>query len=486
MTESHETARNAGWVIAQRIMHVVGATAFALVVPRMMGPTVYGRYALLISVSTWFAVVSGLGAVSLMTRTVPHLLAAGDTGGVKKLVTNLLALRVGTGLLSALTYFAIITVALREPDRVAAWYVAAGVLARTIGNLSFSLFLGLNQAARWGLGELLRRWLTLAVTVIVFPLAGLRGACLAFLLANVLVTAYGLVKTSPYLDWSSLDVTRRYLSPYLRTGTYFALGNLFLALVHRSGETLVRLATGDYAQVGFFGAAYSIYLTGANALWQFGLAFAPHLVAVLHRGDRDRVVNVVEQLLKWMTIGAALCTLAVLFVGSNLVPLVLGPAYGPVTRNLIPLTIALFVLSIGSVGRLISLTVDRPGTAAVAAALEIGSFWIIGVFTTIAMGSFGASLAALAGSILYAAVISWRMRQELPYSLATAAGTGAIAVVFVPLAMLKGEWTTNTLLFIVAIAGYVFCLFRLRIITIAEVLQVGQLLRPRSSLPTAA
>ena len=110
-------------------------------------------------------------------------------------------------------------------------------------------------------------------------------------------------------------MTRRYLSPYLRIGTYFAAGNLLLALVHRSGETLVRLATDDYVQVGFYGAAYSIYLTGANALWQFGLAFAPHLVALLHRGDRQRVVVLVERLLKWMTIGAALCTLAVVSSG---------------------------------------------------------------------------------------------------------------------------------------------------------------------------
>jgi len=284
----------------------------------------------------------------------------------------------------------------------------------------------------------------------------------------------------------ALPISRRYLSPYLRTGTYFAVGNLLLALVHRSGETLVRLTTGDYAQIGFYGAAYSIYLTGANALWQFGLAFAPHLVALLHRGDRDRVVSLVERLLKWMTIGAALCTLAVLFVGANLVPLVLGPAYAPVTRNLLPLTVALFVLSIASVGRLVSLTVDRPGIAALAAALEIGSFWIVGIAATIAMGSFGASLAALVGSSLYAAVISWHMRRELHYSLSAAAWTCVLALLFVPLAWLKGQWSTNLLLFLVASAGYLFCLFRLRLVTVAEVMRFGQLLRPGGTVATAA
>jgi O-antigen/teichoic acid export membrane protein len=478
VTESRHIARNAGWVIVQRVLHVVGAAVFALAIPRMMGPAVYGRYALLTSVSMWFALLSGLGAVSLVTRTVPQFLANGDAAGLRKLVTNLLALRAGTGVASALTYFAIIVAVLKEPDVVAATLVAGGVLARTIGNLCFSLFLGLNQAARWGLGDLLRRWLTLGITLVVFPLAGLRGACLAFLIANVVVAAYGVVKTSAYVDWSSLDVTRRYLSPYLRIGTYFALGNLLLALVHRSGETLVRLTTNDYVQVGFYGAAYSIYLTGANALWQFGLAFAPHLVALLHHGDGDRVVVLIERLLKWMTIGAALCTLAVVFVGSDLVPLVLGAAYAPVTSSLIPLTVALFMLSVGSVGRLVSLTVDRPGISAVAAALELLCFWIAGIAAAAKAGSFGASLAALLGSTLYAAVISWRMRRALPYSLSTAAWTGALALVFVPLAWLKGDWGTNALLLLVASTGYLLCLFRVRIVTFAEIAKVGQLLRP--------
>ena len=478
MTEARQTARNAGWVVGQRVLHVLAAAVFALVVPRMMGPATYGRYALLTSVSMWVALLSGLGAVSLLTRTVPQLIAVGDTPELKKLTTNLLALRGATGVISAVTYLAIVVIALGEQDVVAAVFVAGGVLARTIGNLCFSLFLGLNQAARWGLGDLLRRWLTLAITLAVFPYAGLRGACLAYLIANVIVTAYGVVKTTAFLDWSRLDLTARYLSPYLRIGTYFAAGNLLLALVHRSGETLVRLTTDDFVQVGFYGAAYSIYLTGANALWQFGLAFAPHLVALLHRGDRNRVVVLVERLLKWMTIGAALCTLAVIFVGENLVPFVLGAAYGPVTRNLVPLTAALFVLCIGSVGRLVSLTVDRPGIAATAAALEISTFWLAGAAATAAMGSFGASLAALLGSTVYAAAISWQMQRELPYSLRAATSTGMLAVVFMPLAWLKGDWTTNVALLAVAIVGYLVCLFGTRIVTLGEIAKVKELLRP--------
>ena len=41
-------------------------------------------------------------------------------------------------------------------------------------------------------------------------------------------------------------------------------------------------------QVGYYGAAYSIYLTGAHALWQGALSFGPLLVGLLTRGERSR------------------------------------------------------------------------------------------------------------------------------------------------------------------------------------------------------
>src|SRR5688572_2408609 len=94
VSEARHTVRNAGWLVLQRGLHLVTATLFALLVPRLMGPELFGRYALLTSVSMWFAMLSGLGAVSLMTRIVPQFTAAGDLFGLRKLITNLLVLRV--------------------------------------------------------------------------------------------------------------------------------------------------------------------------------------------------------------------------------------------------------------------------------------------------------------------------------------------------------------------------------------------------------
>ena len=324
-------------------------------------------------------------------------------------------------MLTATGYVLVIVLALGERDYVAAGLVAVGVFSRTVGNVCFSLFLGLNRAAWWGMGDLTRRIATLAGVLIGFPLAGLRGACAGFAAASVLVLVIGVAGAWRYLLWSALDLRRSYLGPYLRTGTSFAAGNLLLALAQRSGETVVRLASASYMQVGFYGAAYSIYLTGAHALWQGALSFAPLLVGLLTRGDHVQVTSWLARLLKWMFVVSSLASLATLLVGHDLVPLVLGTAYLPVADCLWPLALALFALAVSSIGRLSALTLDRPGLSASAAAVELALFWGVGSLLATRFGALGMAVAALGGTIGYAAVISWSVHAELPVLAAAGA-----------------------------------------------------------------
>jgi len=474
-TTARHSVRHAGLLMAQQALHVLAAGLFAVLVPRLMGPTMFGRYALLTSVAMWFALLSGLGAVSLITRTVPQFLAAGDTAALRKLFTNLLALRGATGLFTATAYAAVVTVALGVSDWVSVLLIAGAVCCRTVANVCFALFLGLNQAARWGAGDLLRRWLTLVLVITGLLLAGLRGACAGFFTANLAVLLIGLMQAWTFLRWTDLDLGRRYLAPFLRIGTAFAAGNLLLALAQRSGETIVRITTGDFAEVGYYGAAYSIYLTIAHALWQLAIAFAPFLVARLHADQAPVVVSWLERLLKWMVIVAAPIAAGTLSLGGALVPLLLGPAYQPVAVNLIPLTLALITLSVNSVGRLAALALDRPGLSAAAAALELAAFWALGLVLAPHWGSLGVCVAALAGSAVYSLSITWRLHRELAYSLRVPLQAGLLASTFLPLIWVRSTLAIDVGLFVGAAALYVWLLWRFRIVGIGEIAEVRRL-----------
>lgn len=479
VTDARRTAQNAGWLVVQRGLHVATAAVFGLLVPRLMGPEGFGRYALLTSVSMWFAMLSGMGAVSLMTRVVPQFMAADDTAGVGKLVTNMLALRVSTGILTGAAYVAIVTALAAEIDRVAVILVAGAVFCRTVGNICFSLFLGLNRAARWGLGDLGRRMLTLAGVLVGYPIAGLRGACAGFLAANIIVLIAGILGARPYLRWADLDLRREYLAPFLKIGTSFAVGNLLLALAQRSGETIVRLASDDYTQVGFFGAAYSAYVTGGHVLWQASIAFAPLLVTLQHREGPAAVSLWLGRLLKWMVVAAGLVALATVLVADDLVPRLLGRAFTPAALNVRPLAASIFMLAVCCVGRLGALVADRPWLSAAAAGSELAICWTAGMWLVPRFGSTGMAYAVLLGTTTYATAITWRTRDEAGYSPRAAVEAVALLVPWLLLGFLRGGPAQNAALLAIAAAGYLALLRWRGVITVAELRSLREIVTGR-------
>ena len=72
MTPSaQKTVRNVGWLFCQKVIQVVSGLLFALLVPRNMGPQVYGQYVLLYSLGLWFVVAANLGFTQVLSRYVP-------------------------------------------------------------------------------------------------------------------------------------------------------------------------------------------------------------------------------------------------------------------------------------------------------------------------------------------------------------------------------------------------------------------------------
>src|SRR6185369_8824256 len=94
--DTRDTVRNAALVLVQRGAQLVGGVCFALVVPRLMGPEQYGRYALATSVAAWFALLSGLGLLNATTRYLPSLLARRETSALQRLIGDLFTLRVAS------------------------------------------------------------------------------------------------------------------------------------------------------------------------------------------------------------------------------------------------------------------------------------------------------------------------------------------------------------------------------------------------------
>ncbi|MEO6223861.1 MAG: oligosaccharide flippase family protein, partial [Vicinamibacterales bacterium] len=478
--EASTALRNASSVVAQRVFQIAIGVVFALLIPRLMGPEVFGQYALVTSISLWFALLSGLGAASMMTRSVPEFVMRGDGAGLRKFVSSLLVLRLATGVVAGVLYLALTMFWLRDFDVVALAFMAGAVLCRTTANICFALFLGLNQAGRWAMGDVLRRALMLVFVLIGFNVAGLRGACAAWFAAEVVVLVVGVWMSREHICWSAMWPDRQFLLPYLRTGAYFAGGNMLLAVSQRTGESLVHLTTRSFAEVGYYGVAYGMYAAGTQALWHTAAAFAPMLILWNARGEVAAAREWLERLQAWLTVGAVTGVIVVLLAGDLVVARLLGPEYLPASRNLAPLAIAFVSVAFSSVGRLQALVVDLPGVSAKAAGVELVTFWTTGLVLATGAGSFGACLAVLAGATVNAAYLAWRLRGEHTYSHRPAVHAGLLALPVLPLAWFHASWPIELLLLAVAVAGYAALVLGTRVVTVGELAALRRSLRMRT------
>ena len=472
--EARVTVRNVGFLLAQNGFYALGNFLFAVLVPRLMGPQIFGQYALVNSLSIWLMLCSTLGLTQVIGRYVPQFVARGEPEPLKLFMGDLLKLRTASGLLAALVYLGLTLLWLRDLDSWALVFMAGAIWARTVGNLLFTYFLGINLAARWGIAETMRRWISLAFLLPGFYLGGFRGACLAVLLAELTILATGIHWTRGNFSWSGLRLDWRGMAPYLSFGLIFFGSELLRSTFYCSGESLMRAITGDYVQVSYYGVAFSVYFTVAVLIPHIGLAFAPLLLKLVSRGETASVRAWIERLLKWLAMGAVISLGGLLLLGDHLVPLVLGRSYRPVVANLLPLLLTLLANAVGSVGNLLALIFNRPKAALAASAIQLVAFWSLGPLFIHRWTSFGGCLAVLVATSLSAAYLVYRLRSTISYSFKRYVWVIGLGGMFAPLCWLRSSWEVNLALFSVFVVAYSAVLLLLRIVTREEISTIWQ------------
>ncbi len=479
IVEARATVRNAGLLVAQQGLNLASAFCFATLVPRLMGPEVYGRYTLVTSLSLGLAAASALGFAPVLGRYVPQF--APENDDLKAFFVRLLTTRLLTGALAAGLYLLLTILWLHDLDPLVLAIMAGVIAVQTLSQLYFSLFLGLNRAARWGMGPVIRGWAALILVLPGFYLGGLRGACLGLLLAELVVLAIGAWWAQAYLAWPRPRTDLRGLAPYFRFWSIFFVNDLLFTAFQYSGPSMVRAISENYTQVAYFGAAYSVYRVIAALMPQITLSFAPLLLSLLAAGQTQAIRDWVERLLKWLALAGVLIVFGILLLGDDLVPAVFGSAYRPVIANLLPFALTTLVLGLVNVTRLLAVVYDQPGVVAKASGLRLAVFWGLGLPLVAWLGGVGGCLAVLIATALHGFYATWRMR---PVSVAYSLWPWALVIVlgglFLPLVWLRASLPVNAALYSLFVVGYAALLLAFRAITPAEIAAIWQAIGVKS------
>lgn len=474
MNSAQKTVQNAELVLIQRGIYIATTFLFAFFIPRLMGPSRYGQFALLYSLSFMFTMLSDFGVVQVMGRYIPQLRLQGEIQKSKKLLNSFLMLTLSTGTFSAGLYFLVTYFWLKDIHALSLLSMAAAVLIRSSTNPLFSFFLGLNQAARWGSRDVLGRLLSIPLLILLFNLGGLPGACLGVLLTEGFILILGIWWGRDYLSRSHMHLDLHFLYPYIQFGLFFFISHLTATAIQQGGGVLIRILNPDYTQVSYFELAQKIFLTASFAYPQFSLSFAPHMTILLKKDKTDLLQQWTEQLLKWLTVAGVGMMFSFLFLGEDMVRLILGKDYQPVAINLLPLSGAFFFLALGNVSSLLTLVYEKPKVALNGSLVRLGVFWGFGFLSISFWGSLGGCFALLLASMLSAGYLTWRTQTYLPYSLKRSLAALGGGIFFLPLIFLKSSLPVNVILFSLFLIGYITVIFLLRIITWSEVRTLGQ------------
>lgn len=415
---ARQTLRQARSVLLQRGVLLVTGFAFVALIPRLMGPEIYGQFTLIQTMSLWFTAVSGMGAISMMTKFVPEFLERGDHAGLRRLISGMLALRAGNGLLGAAVYLLIAWWWLGDLPWIAMLPVALSIAARTIGNLPYTLFLGLNHGARFEMGELLRRLSGLAMVWLGFRYAGLPGACAGLLLAELLVLGLGQWLARDYVTWSQVRIDYAFLKPYLQFSAAFFLGNVLIMFFHQGGSALVKFFSGQYAETGYYHLAFHLFQTATQAIWRVLLTFGPLLSRYHTQGRLDEIRAWTERLLAILGIASVLGCAAAYTHGALVVNLFIGARYEPVAPLLPLVALAVLPFIPGGLSRVLAVTFGQPRVSVASAAAQLAVFTAGCAVLAPVWNSRGACYAVIAASTVFGAYGTWQIRQSLPYSLA--------------------------------------------------------------------
>ena len=409
---TRHTLRTVSFGTFLRLLRYPFVLLTALIVPRMMGDSVYGTYALFVSLFVLLDGLTDVGITQIFGRVLPELLSQRPSE-VPRLLRGLLLF--GSALVLVMLALVILPLALlgRPHFPPMAWPALAVILLVTrIKGTLFAFLYGRNEIARYSAKELLRSAATLVLVVTFFRWFGLPGAFWALVVNELVLLATVLFWTHRDLLQPAAPLRFSDLLPHLRLGVTFYLPVLLFSFLQRAGNLFTQALTGSPEQVAYYDVANQYLLLTSTFLGLLFTTLLPSLTALYLRGEHAAIT-------RWQRTTMTYCGAAVFAAFAVLVLLgrpalraVLGPDFGPVYPNAIILTAAMPAVLMAYAGMNCALLEKRPavfagGTVAAMAAMALGC-----AVLTPRLHAVGTAWATVIGYTALAACFAVRYRHE--------------------------------------------------------------------------
>jgi O-antigen/teichoic acid export membrane protein len=485
-TEASVTTKNVSTVFLLKVVQYPFLALSVMLIPRMMGPEVYGQYAFLTSIIVIAASFADLGVEAIFGSFVPEYEVRGELSRVNKLFSNFIALKVGIDLAASLLLFPLLLVLFGGRFPVGYFLlVVVTFLVADWGSVPLALLFGLNKLGKYSLREPVRRALSITFVIALYHLYGLTGAIISILLTELCLGSVYFYWTRKHLSRENLRVEFSFLKPYLTFGFTFYLCWVLVNLWQRSGNSLIQLMTNDPRQVAFFDMPNQIFLITVTFALSIIPSMAPIFGKLLLTGKEGKLVTWSTLLVKYSGVVCMVAFGGFVIAGRDLIPLVIGRDYIGIYSNGVILLSGLFPMTFVQLGVALSVAYKEPTKYLKALVCAFLTFLLVSIFLVKRFASTGAALATLASCLVLAGVMCYHFKERLLTPLVE--GLKVIAPGAIFLAIARVTLVKNNLFFDLFV---VFCfalvhvstLFATRTLKLGEIKDILDALRYRPGI----
>ena len=341
-------ARQSGPVAILKATQFAGVALAGILIPRWMGPALFGQFAVMFSLITLWRTACNIGGRYIFGRFIPKYASQGESGQIRAVFMHVLGTRVLIASIGAPLLF----LALRRllPGASLAALVAATCtyIAALIAGPLFGVQFGLNRLGLSMINDPMRRFLLLALIVLIGGTQSLERASYSLLLAQLLVLLVGLAAARQLftLEKSVWDLSR--IWEHLRFGIAMYAASLLVRVPWHLGESSLALLEVESADIAYFSVAVAAAGAYARLLVSVTTLLVPSLSLREAEEDsrgRDETLGIA---LRYLLVAAGLFVLVVIACAPAAIRLLLGEDFLGVVPNLLLISIGTVALPLRS------------------------------------------------------------------------------------------------------------------------------------------
>jgi O-antigen/teichoic acid export membrane protein len=397
-------ARQLRPVVLLKAAQFAGIALSGILIPRWMGPDLFGQFVVLFSVIMLWRTTCNIGGRYIFGRFVPQYASRGKSGEVQAVLMHVLATRAAIALVGAPPLFWLLDRLLPEATTITLIAGASTYVIALIAGPMFGVQFGLNRLGLSMVNDPLRRFSFLILLFLLGGTASLERASLALLTAQALVLIVGLVLARQLLTLRRSAFNPASLWEHVRFGVVVYFASLLIRIPWHLGETALAFQEVDSARIAYFGVAVAATGAVAKIITSATTLLIPSLSIQQEAGDLQARDQTLGLALRYLLVGAGLFACMVIALAPFAIRTLLGEPYLGALPNLLILALGVVALPLRSTALALAVVTGRVRLNMQLGVIAVSVFGVAALLLIPAFEARGAS-AALSISILITAVV---------------------------------------------------------------------------------